>query len=279
MIFITTAMACEAKSLTRPLGLKKLKEFREFPVYEGGDFSLVISGIGKTACATATAFLLTRFEANSSDLFINLGLCGTKSPHLATGQVVIANKITDHDSGRCFIPDMMWRHPFQEVSIETFSRCVEDGWGGTRISATCVDMEASGAFEAANFFLSPHQISIVKIVYDHLSPGKNDQAFVTDFLTMPCARISTWLRELPSGLLKEQEPLTNQDHELLRHVAREMRLTDTMSHKLRQLAVYCKLSGQELTGLLNGYSRLSCRTKKEGKMAFERLKKEILLKC
>ncbi len=275
MIFLTTAMICEAKALTRQLGLKRVKEYRQFPIYEGDGYILVVSGIGKTACAAATAFMLTRFGAGPSDLLVNIGLCASTSDRLDRGKTVIANKVIDHDSGRHFFPDMIWKHPFQEVGLETFSTCIEDGGRGITILGECVDMEASGAFEAASFFLAPHQISIIKIIYDYLSPVRPDHALVTDFLVEPCARILAWLKDLPMEVLVEQEALTEEDIGLLEWAVKRMRLTASMAWELKQLATYYRLSGWDLKDLIRPHYVPSCKTKNEGKAVFERLKRGI----
>ena len=173
MIYICTFMYKEAVSFIKQLNLKKDFTHMKFDIFRSEEAMLVISGIGKVRAAIAVAYLLGKNEPGKFDLLANIGICGAGNPGIAVGKVFYCNKIIDNDTKMTFYPDMLFKHPFDEASIETFSKLVSRP-DEESLEGYLADMEASGVFQAASVFLRPHQLVFIKVVSDHLDVGKTD---------------------------------------------------------------------------------------------------------
>ena len=104
MFHLVVAMACEARPLIRKFGLQAASEERAFRVYETAGCSLVVSGVGKTAAAAATAYLAAR-GGPRAQAWLNVGVAGHRS--LDGGRGVLAHKIVDGATGRSWYPPQL----------------------------------------------------------------------------------------------------------------------------------------------------------------------------
>ena len=274
MIFFQTALQCEARPFISRLSLKKDRDIKKFQVYSGENCKLIVSGVGKVRAATGTSFLLTRFEAGPADFFVNIGICGSKSPHVKKGETVFINQVVDMDTGRSFFSDMILKHPFKEGAVETHAQVVSMEAGG---ESRCeyVDMEASGAFEAASFFLPPHRIFIIKTVFDHLSGEKYRSKEVEAVMNQQASLIIEWLMEAPLHLLERKFPLNTEEESLIAALSRNLRLSETLSLALRRLFLYKKLRDSDIRKALGIYLTKKVGSKQEGKKIFEKIRREI----
>jgi nucleoside phosphorylase len=274
MIFFQTALQCEARPFISQLSLKKDRDIKKFQVYSGENCKLIVSGVGKVRAAAGTSFLLTRFEAGPEDFFVNIGVCGSKSPHVKRGETVFINQVVDRDTGRSFFPDMILKHPFKEGAVETHAQVVSlEAAGESRCEY--VDMEASGAFEAASFFLSPHRIFIIKTVIDHLTGGKYGSKEVEAVMNQKASLIIDWLREAPLHLLEKKPPLSTEEESLIAAISRNLRLSETLSLALKRLFLYKKLRDSDISKALDIYLIKNAGSKQEGKKIFEEIRREI----
>ena len=169
-----------------------------------------------------------------------------------------------------------------------------------------VDMEGAGCFEAAAAFLPPHRMLFIKVVSDHLDaavPNHLDIAVPNHPDTVDTAnahRMDGPKLDGPAifGLIAAQVPaledvlrrarqlndtleaplLTEAEAQLLRSLQEHLRLTVTMSHQLRRLALQYKAAtgGEGSLEILRPFLRQPVQTKKEGKMALEQIRTLLL---
>jgi len=192
MLFITTAMQPEARPLIAALGLKKNHSVTRFRVYDSHTCALTVSGTGKIRSAVATTFMLTHYNTSQKDLWVNTGVCGAAGPDVSRGGVFLVNRIRDNDTGRDMFPDLLYRHDFPEASLETFSSPVSSG-ADMDFHTMLVDMEASGAFEAARAFLPPHRVAVIKVVLDSLEPDSFKRQDVEETMKSVTGLITDWI--------------------------------------------------------------------------------------
>jgi len=131
MIYIFTALYCEAKNLIRQFHLTKNPEntrFQEFYNEKSG-VRLTVTGVGGTAAATAVGSICTAYPPAEDDLLVNIGTCayirsadGQQPSFRDREGIFLCNQITEQATGRSFYPDMLYRHEFQEASIVTGMR-------------------------------------------------------------------------------------------------------------------------------------------------------------
>ncbi|RKD29545.1 hypothetical protein [Thermohalobacter berrensis] len=274
MIYITTAMYCEAKPFIKYLNLKRDNSIKKFQVFKNEQFVLIISGTGVISSSIATTYLLTEFNSKPSDTFINIGICGGKNKGLDKGEVVLCNKIIHHDTKRTYYSDIIFKHPFREGSLETFSNVVNKDMFST-IKGDIVDMEGAGTFKAASIFLPPHRIYCIKIVSDFLDSESLTKEEISKLLENKVPLISKWIKEIEDAYSLSYKIFTDEEEKVLEIVTKNLKLTITMEYKLRELAKYYKIHSKDLIEVIKPFLNITSKTKKEGKDYFERLKKRL----
>ncbi len=165
-LFFFTALPCEAKPLIAHFGLKKEMAVQEFSLYRNAEYCLTVTGLGKTAMAAGTAYTLALMTKVQNPVMINIGVAGHENYSL--GEIFIAEKITDGDSGRSFYPQLIYDIPCRTESICTVSR-PHDQYEQNLL----YDMEASAFYETAVRFTTGELIQSLKVISDNASspPG------------------------------------------------------------------------------------------------------------
>jgi len=275
MILVTVAMQCEAKPFIRHLGLKKVQDISVFPVYANERWKLIVSGVGKIRSAAAATFLLTRDLGNSHGFVLNAGVCGSGDTKTPAGTPILINKITDHDTGRSYFPDMVWAHPFAEGSLETWSRVLKVIGSSHQIDHL-VDMEASGFFEAASRFLTPDRIAVIKVISDHFDSSRVTAGEVSMLIERCLPSVAGWVESISGSTFGKRPVFRRSEEQYMLKVSNNLRLTCTMVLELKSLARYHKLSGGNLEDLLAPYISMEPVSRKEGKIRFAHIRKKVV---
>ena len=200
------------------------------------------------AAAVATVYLLQSFAATlheNCQLF-NIGLCGSPTPKLPKGRVVLGNCIHSLDSKRNFIPDTLIRHEFAECRLTTTSLPVTASGKPTNSSPlTVYEMEAAGVYQAAMPFLSPHQVHFIKIVSDHLEGEPLEKVEVRGLLEQNVEAIYSYMQA--SLKLPRTQPLklSTEHSRYVDELAAELNLTATQKCQLTTAALACVSGGSE----------------------------------
>ncbi|MFO7153885.1 MAG: hypothetical protein DIU64_002850 [Caldicoprobacter oshimai] len=285
MIYIVTALPCEASPIVKRYDLKRDDACRHFPLYRGDDMFLIVSGVGKMASAIATAYLIAqnvkRDEAGGEEglAIINIGVCGALHQRYPIGTPLLIHKVIDHETGKQYFPDILIEHPFEEGSIETHNDVVrrEDVLSGrVELQADLVDMEASGFFQAASRFLAPHQIYVIKVVGDYLDVVDFDRQRVAQCISGALDAVDGFIKQV-EGLCRVEGDVLTQDERLqLERVKESLRLTVTQSHQLVDMARRYKLrTGRPLPDF-SEFAQTRVKVKAEGRKALERIRRLLL---
>ncbi len=159
-LFIYTALECEAKPLIKQFELKKENFNHPFPIYKNDSIVLTISGVGKVAMAGAVAYTQAIFQPQHLPVLINIGIAGHKFESI--GEIVLASKIVDKDSGKRFYPQLIGTNLPKTGEVQTSSKpCTE-------YSASYMnDMEASAFYETAVRFSTNELIHSIKVISDN----------------------------------------------------------------------------------------------------------------
>lgn len=240
---VVTALRQEARPLIDAFGLKQDAASRRIPVYTSADTLLVISGIGKLYAGIATTHALHLAGNTDSCQIVNVGICGAVVDQIGLGEAVIANKIWDHASGREFFPDLLINHSLQEASLGTFDEPVTTA-SRPMLACDIVDMEASGVFQAAHLFVSPHQMLFLKVATDYLEFSSDDYAQMLRYYEQS---VEEWLPVVAQcDRFEASDPVISPEQEaLLDSLAESMRLTQTQVHQLRDAALRFLVRGGE----------------------------------
>lgn len=201
MIYITTALYCEAKALIRYYNLKKDMINSVFQIFKSKNVTLIITGVNKINSAIGVTHLVSNKEINEEDIIVNIGISGTKEDDCKIGNVYLINKIVDNETKKCYYPDILFNHSFKESSIETFSKTVTHG---EVMTEPLCDMESSGFYIAANKYFQSHQIFLFKIVSDRLEEVF-DEKFVSDLVLRYMYKIDSYISKIVEELIRNKE--------------------------------------------------------------------------
>jgi len=160
MIRLVVALPAESKSLISHFRLQPAREARGFKIYEKDDTALIVSGVGKTAAAAATAYLQAWTGNQPNGAWINIGMAGHRDFRLGEG--ILAERITDRATGESWYPPPVIEVLSPRAPVLTVDRVEEDfaeDW--------VFEMEAAGFYPAAGRFATAELVQCYKIISDN----------------------------------------------------------------------------------------------------------------
>lgn len=163
-IRLVVALPAEARPLVSHLGLEREPSAGSFATYRRDDAVLVVSGVGKRAAQAATGHLFARTGEVRDALWLNLGIAGHATRGL--GEVVLAHKVVDAASGRCWYPPWVLDPPCATGEVRTVE-AVEESYAEDAL----YEMESAGFFAAASRFATAELVQAVKVVSDNRRCG------------------------------------------------------------------------------------------------------------
>lgn len=270
LVYLFTALFCEAENMIEHYGLRKNTDEHKFQVFEGGNLRLVITGSGKIAAAAAVAYICGKYDLKENDFIVNIGVAGGLKEHI--GNVYFVNKIVEESTERSYYPEMLYCHGFEEKTIVTVERAAQD------ISQdVLVDMEAAAVYQAALHFVYGHQLSFLKLVSDSGADSGITANSVSQLMKSRSVEICRYIDSLP-GQQKIQVPVENPGG-TLEKLVQDLHCSDVMEKYLVQLLRYCKLADinfEEPVRKMYQMGQLPCKSKKEGKVYLDELKGKLL---
>lgn len=275
MIYVAAALTAEAKPLITYFKLKRDNKIKKYQVFKNEEIILIITGSGMMQGAVGTTYLLSSLNIREEDIFVNLGICGAVKEVFQVGDIVLCNKITNNGNGKSFYPDMLFRHKFKEGTLESFFRVVDKSMK-SEIKGELVDMEGAGIYEAASLFFSQHQINIIKIVSDYLDTRGITSEKVTHIVESGILSIDEWLNERKKFNVSNKEIFTLNEKDIMNVVEKNLRLTESMHYEFMELMKYHKLKNKNIEDVISKYSKIEIKDKREGKINFEKIRKEII---
>ena len=162
---LITALKAESDPFIQHLSLKKDSAL-DFPYFVNQKLNvgLIGVGVGKKNIRSRINDLFKLINHKEVQ-FINVGIAGGKKSRTNIGDLFIINKILDDNSDKKYYPEIIIDHGLNESSITTVGAPVHDG--GKKYE-TLVDMEAHEIFSTCSKFVPVHNISIIKLVSDHM---------------------------------------------------------------------------------------------------------------
>ena len=168
MINIVTALACEANPIIQHYRLRKSTQQGGFAVYGNERITLIISGMGKFAAASAVGYLQALLNANQeldmghtdSHLWLNIGIAGHKT--LDLGVAIMAHRVSDVAATQRYYPCFTFDLPCASAEVISVDQA-ETAY----TTEAAYDMEALGFCAAASRFSSFELIHCLKIISDN----------------------------------------------------------------------------------------------------------------
>ncbi len=134
-----------------------------FKIFRRDDVALVVSGLGKVAAAAAAAYLHLATGGVRQSAWLNVGIAG--HGRLEVGEAVLANRVRDQATGKCWNPPMLFGTGLPKgevVTVDRVERRFEDD--------AAYEMEASGFYPIARRFTTVELVHCLKVVSD--GPGQ-----------------------------------------------------------------------------------------------------------
>jgi len=286
MIYISTALYCEAQPFIQHYNLKKDVVESKFQIFRNDTIILVITKTGSINAAIGVTYLCSGHIPESSDLFINIGICAAKKNDISVGTIFLCNKIIEQVTNRSYYPDMLFAHPFLESSIISSPNIINDirkdiyaDENAGMDNELLIDMEAAGAYQGASIFFQPHQLIFLKVVSDYGTGEKVTPEKVTNLIRCNIEKITSWLEQINRNFSIKQTSFLAEEEECISKVIANLQCSVSMEHQLRQILRYYKLTHGNFCERLNQYMNnpnMPCKTKTEGKKYFEQLKSKLI---
>lgn len=162
MLNIVVAHSLEAKPLIEMLRLKKLASLSAYSLYQNDKgVCLIVSGMGKTSAAAATAYLAAKQEnkSNSARAWLNIGIAGHQTVELGEG--LLAGKISDRSTGLSYYPSMLFSG-FSTTEIITVDKPEHE-----YPKNAAYEMEATGFYSTATRIVTSELVQVFKIISDN----------------------------------------------------------------------------------------------------------------
>lgn len=272
MVYIFTAMYCEARALIEYFHLKKELNQTRFQVFseEDGKILLTVMGTGMVSAAVAVSSICTAYGAGQEDFLVNVGVAAARS---ATDKMVLCNKIIDLPSGKTYYPDVLYRHPFLEGAVSTVLKPVMELSGQEGL----FDMEAAAVYQAGVYFFAPHQMCFLKVASDHgIDFRKVTREQIEQILLSHVDEIAGFAMRLYD--MGKRTVSSTPKVEGFQTLCHDLHCSKTMEELLWQHLRYCALAGVDVKPVIEALYRekkLPCKDKREGKVCFDELKQRL----
>jgi nucleoside phosphorylase len=161
VIRLVVALPGEARPLISHFGLKQAADAEGFRVFLSDEMALVVSGMGRVATAAATAYLHGFLGGGRHGVWLNVGIAGHRTR--SVGDAVLAHKIVEAASARCWYPPLVIDTPCPTAEVLTVDS-PEQAYPRDVI----YEMEASGFYPIACRFSTSELVHVLKIVSDNL---------------------------------------------------------------------------------------------------------------
>ena len=288
MIYLFTAIYCEAHPLIQQYQLKKETVQTQFQVFsnEAQNIRLTITGTGMIAAAAAVSSVCTKYPPGDCDFLVNMGICAGISKKK---ELFLCNKMTEQTTGRTFYPDLLYQHPFCEAQVITGSKPFQKEDLNDSKETCLYDMEASAIYQAGSYFFGPHQMFFLKIISDHgdfenITPEQVQCQIAFHMNSMmefynQLNRICEINQEKHQQTDNKIDAIFISDGSITDTLCRDLHCSQVMAASVRQHIRYCILSGIDYQAVIKemyNEQKLPCRDKREGKLRFEELQKRLL---
>lgn len=241
------ALKAEATPVISHYKLKQLSHSSPFPVWKNNSLSLIISGPGQMAAATATAWFASFLSDLSPLYFINFGVAGHSC--LPLGTPVIPHCIEDVSSCKLFYP-ICFSTSYKMEKLYSVTQ-VEHSYKKQGL----YDMESSGFFYAASRFVTLEQIGLFKVVSDNQfhRPDLVTKQKLHELILSSIPDFEKWLTHLPSISL-QKDPVVD-----LEKVYQVFHLTYMEKYKLQQLCKKMLILSIPLVQIVENMVLHSCK--------------------
>ncbi|TGM64616.1 phosphorylase [Leptospira meyeri] len=280
------AVLSEAKPWITKLQAKPMSHSGKFRIFQKENHYIIISGTGKLSMALAVsefAHILPKPDRNQMKIW-NLGIAGSANSKFSLGDFFWIHKITDAATKRDFYPDRVEKSVLtKETTLTTYDRPITKNKASDQFlslsqeeleNTQLIDMEGSGFFEATSLYFPLENISLGKLVSDHLE-GNFCKAETVESMMAETMEVlfNEWISPLPwIGI----DSIDTFDWTLVESFIRNLRLTETMKHDLKKSIRFFRLRNPKINLPFPDESlKILLKSKSDLKEYFEQWRKSL----
>lgn len=258
----------------------------KFRIFQKENHYIIISGTGKLSMALAVsefAHILPKPDRNQMKIW-NLGIAGSANSKFSLGDFFWIHKITDAATKRDFYPDRVEKSVLtKETTLTTYDRPITKNKASDQFlslsqeeleNTQLIDMEGSGFFEATSLYFPLENISLGKLVSDHLE-GNFCKAETVESMMAETMEVlfNEWISPLPwIGI----DSIDTFDWTLVESFIRNLRLTETMKHDLKKSIRFFRLRNPKINLPFPDESlKILLKSKSDLKEYFEQWRKSL----
>lgn len=283
MLYIFTALYCEARMLIEQYHLTKRLGSTRFQVYDNETYGvlLTITGVGEIAAAAAVGSVCTARPPEASDFLINIGTCACAEQ--AEGMFV-CSRITEQATGRTFYPDILYRHGLKEAGVVTgmqpWNQGQDEGKAVCAADGALYDMEAAAVYQSGAYFFGPHQMIFLKIVSDSGTASAVRREQVEHLMEQYAKPLSALIGRLQkiSERAAQRNARPQLEIALIEKLCMDLHCSKTMRDSLQGQLHYLTLIGADYIPVIQDLYReglLPCRDKRAGKLCLKELRQRL----
>ena len=226
-MFLVVALQAEAQPLITHFGLRCESPMGMFRIYRSESMALVVSGVGKSLSAAATAYLCGCSDGWRNAPWINIGVAGHRN--VDVGELIVANKIVDQSTAHSWYPPQLVSNVVNSTLI-TVDKPEE-----SYPERAAYDMEAAGFFPSATRCSSGELVQSIKVISDnpHQSITLLNARSIEQLITKNLSEIEQFINRL-SELSIEIKVLPH-NGSLPESWAKRWSFSVTQGHRLRRL--------------------------------------------
>ncbi|MGY8813339.1 MAG: 5'-methylthioadenosine/S-adenosylhomocysteine nucleosidase family protein [Gammaproteobacteria bacterium] len=214
MINIFCALPCEARAIIHHYKLKHHPGSYLYSTYinKQQSISLTITGIGKQSATGGVIHAYMFLSASKSDGWVNIGIAGHAT--LEPGTPILATKIIDDSSGRCWYPQIVFNNTIMTETIMTVDKPTSKYQENN-----VIDMEASAFIESANktgFIELSHSLKIISDNKNN-SYKKISKTYVENLINSNLSVIDKLIEEITllTEILKKSDEMDDVFNEII----------------------------------------------------------------
>lgn len=294
MLYLTTALYCEAKPFITYFQLRKSERFHRFQVFTGNNMVLIITGTGELESSVAVASVCSTYVPMEGDIFLSFGSGKALSEHMPIGEICLLNRITQVVTDKTFYPEIMLNHPFHEAQCISGIRSMPvnsvDWHRYLHVEAGLLplfDMASSASYMSASYFFDLHHMVFLRLVSGCLSEDIDSGADVseehaTSIITLierKWEKLTPFLEKLIASPKADFFSHDMGGDTFLAQVSKILNLSVSMKNTLSCYLDYYLSVHDNLAPILNWCNThlpTQCKCEKDGKIYFEKLKKLLI---
>lgn len=204
-------------------------------------------------------------DLSEDDHITNIGICAGKNP----GEMYLCNKLIGQ---RDYYPDILDDCDIAQIAVKTIDYIASKD--EVLSSPNLIfDQEAAIIFKEAIKYISPHQISFLKIVSDCGDPNLNQiKKQIPELINSHAHKIKDFISKNQSIIQKASQ---KSQLEKLDYYSNLLNCNVNMRNRLNQLMIYCNTINQDIDKIMSSLDLSTIKSKNDAKNLLDNIENSL----